>query len=276
MTPIVFQVHKLRGALNAGRIVLLASICGLAAGVPLAGSGLEALRPLASSAHAAEAAQPPAGMADQAEKRGYLGVQIEPVTAEVAESLGLAAAAGALVAEPKAGDPAAMAGILAGDVITAVDGTAVKDARDLVRQIGGMMPGTAVKLTVWRKGAEMTIALTLGEMPKPHAARAITPDAGAERIEAPRLGLMLAPAGQVAGGGSEGLVVMRVDPAGLASEHGVKGGDVILEVGGNKVATPADVRNAMSDAKKAGKRNVLIRLKSDDAVKFVTIPIARA
>ena len=92
----------------------------------------------------------------------------------------------------------------------------------------------------------------------------------------PKLGLMLAPAGQVAGSGSEGVVVTDVDPNGLASEHGFKTGDVILDVGGKKVANPLDVRNAIADAHKEGKRTILMRLKSDDATKFVAIPIDRA
>jgi serine protease Do len=88
---------------------------------------------------------------------------------------------------------------------------------------------------------------------------------------------MLAPADKVPSSGStEGVVVTNVDPNGLASEHGFKTGDVILDVGGKKVATPVDVRNAISDAKKNGKRAVLMRLKSDNAMKFVAIPIAQA
>jgi len=87
---------------------------------------------------------------------------------------------------------------------------------------------------------------------------------------------MLAPAGQVAGSGSEGVVVTEVDPNGLASEHGFKTGDVILDVGGKKVASASDVRNAMVEAKKDGKRSVLMRLKSQDATRFVAIPVARA
>ena len=87
---------------------------------------------------------------------------------------------------------------------------------------------------------------------------------------------MLAPAGEVAGSGSEGVVVIEIDPKGLASEHGVKTGDVILDVGGTKVGAPADVRNAIMDAHKNGKRTVLMRLKSDEVTKFVAIPIARA
>jgi serine protease Do len=208
--------------------------------------------------------------------RGWIGTQIQPVTAEIAESLGMKASEGALVTEPQANGPAAKAGILSGDVITAVNGHAVKDARDLARQIGAMAPGATAKLSIWRKGEEKSISLTLGELPKERAARAATTDSAPQGTDTPRLGLMLAPAAQVAGGGAEGVVVTNVDPNGPASEQGVKTGDVILDVGGKAVATPADVRNAISDAHKNGKRTVLMRLKSNDTTKFVAIPLARA
>ncbi len=107
--------------------------------------------------------------------RGWIGVQIQPVTAELAENLGLKAQQGALVAEPQANGPAAKAGILAGDVITSVDGTPVKDARDLAKQIGAMAPGATAKLVVWRSGEEKSISLTLGELPKEREARATSP-----------------------------------------------------------------------------------------------------
>jgi serine protease Do len=209
--------------------------------------------------------------------RGWIGVQIQPVTTEIAESLGMKRSDGALVAEPQAGSPAAKAGILSGDVITEVNGHAVKDARELAKQIGAMAPGNTAKLTLWRNGEEKTLSLTLAELLKEREARATSSDAGPNGSDVPKLGLMLAPAGKVPTSGStEGVVVTNVDPNGLASEHGFKTGDVILDVGGKKVATPVDVRNAISDAKKNGKRAVLMRLKSDNAMKFVAIPIAQA
>jgi serine protease Do len=208
--------------------------------------------------------------------RGWIGVQIQPVTADIAESLGMKGSEGALVTEPQAGGPAAKAGVISGDVITVVNGNTVKDARDLAKQIGAIASGSSVKLTVWRKGEEKSISLTLGELPKEREARTTMPDSDTTGTDVPKLGLMLAPAGQVAGSGSEGVVVTEVDPNGLASEHGIKTGDIIFDVGGNKVTSPADVRNAISDAYKNGKRTVLMRLKSNDATKFVAIPIARA
>jgi serine protease Do len=98
--------------------------------------------------------------------RGWMGVRIQAITADTADSLGLKKAEGVLVDEPQSGSPAAKAGVLAGDVITAIDGNEVKDARDLARKIGAMAPGTAVKLSVQRKGEEETLSLTLGQQPR--------------------------------------------------------------------------------------------------------------
>jgi serine protease Do len=228
----------------------------------------QSVLPTFSTAKAAEAA---------ASSRGWMGVQIQPVTSDIADSVGMKESKGALVAEPMADSPAAKAGIRSGDVITALNGNAVKDARDLATQIGGMAPGTPVNVTIWRDGAETSISMTLGEMPKERAARAkAMPQPAATGADTPKLGLMLASAEHVAGGGSEGVVVIDVDPNGLASGHGFKAGDVILDVGGKKVVTPVDVRNAIRDAQTNGKRAVLMRLKSDEVTRFVAIPIARA
>ena len=121
--------------------------------------------------------------------RGWIGVQIQPVTSDISEGLGLKGTEGALVAEPQTESPAARAGILSGDVITAVNGHAVKDARDLARQIGSMTPGATAKLTVWRKGEEKSFSLTLGELPKGREARAATSDSDTAKASLPKLGL---------------------------------------------------------------------------------------
>ena len=133
---------------------------------------------------------------------------------------------------------------------TAVKGHTVKDAHNSAKQIGTMTPGATVKLTVWRKGEEKSFSLTLGEMPKSREARATTPYSDTTGAGPPKLGLTPAPAAEVAGSGSEGVVVTEVDPNGPAAEQGLKSGDVILEVGGTKVATPVDVRKALGDAQR--------------------------
>jgi serine protease Do len=185
--------------------------------------------------------------------RGWIGVQVQPLNSDIAESLGMKGSEAALVAEAQADSPAAKAGVVSGDVITAVDGHAVKDARDLAKQIGATAPGAAVKLTLWRKGEEKKLSVTLGELPKERDARVVPPGSVPPGSGVPRLGLTLAPAAQVAGSGSEGVVVTQVDPNRLAAEHGLKTGDVILDVGGKKVASPADVRDAIGDAQKKRK-----------------------
>jgi len=208
--------------------------------------------------------------------RGWIGVQIQPVTSEIADSMGLKTTQGALVAEPQSDGPAAKAGILSGDVITAVNGTAVKDARDLARQIGALAPSSSVKLTVLRGGQERTLTVSLGELPAQREASATPASRDRSGTTVPRLGLTLAPAGQVAGSGSEGVVITNIEPNGIAAEHGMRTGDVILEVGGKKVGSPADIRTALGDAQKQGKRTVLMRVKSGDATKFVALPLGRA
>ncbi len=206
--------------------------------------------------------------------RGWIGVQIQPVTPDIADSLGLKKAEGALVAEPQANSPAQKAGIEAGDVITSVDGKEVKDARDLAKKIGALAPKASVKLTVLHKGAEKTLTLTLGELPNAKEARA---DAGANDSSADvgKLGLTLAPAARVSGAGAEGVVVTGVDSGGVAADHGFATGDVIVEIGGKSVSTPADVRDVVTSARTEGKRSVLVRVKKGDNMRFVALPLGR-
>ena len=208
--------------------------------------------------------------------RGWIGVQIQPVNADIADSLGLKKAEGALVAEPQPDGPAAKAGIQSGDVITAVNGQAVKDARDLAKKIAGMPPGTNVKLGVISKGTEKTVNVTLGELPRDQRRPRPTPrTATATAPMCRKLGLSLAPAGKVAGAGSEGVVVTQVDPDGPAAAQGFRTGDVILDVAGKRVTSPDEVRKAFADARTGGKRTILLRVKSGDNTRFVAVPLGR-
>jgi serine protease Do len=206
--------------------------------------------------------------------RGWLGVQVQPVTADIADSLGMKQARGAMVDNPQDGSPAAKAGIEAGDVITAVNGAEVKDARDLARNISMMAPGTSVKLDILHKGDAKTVTLALGEMPNDRQANAGETQSK-ETAGTPHLGLQLAPAGEVDGSGDMGVVVTAVDPQGPAAEHGFKTGDVILNVGGKTVSNSADVRAALTAAKESGKHSVLMRVKTADATRFVAVPLAK-
>jgi serine protease Do len=209
-------------------------------------------------------------------QRGWLGVQVQSVTTDIADGVGMKSAQGALVAEPQPEGPAVKAGILSGDVITSVNGQSVKDARDLAKQIGAMAPDSTIKLVILRSGEEKTMSVTLGELPKGRQARAGAEEHENASKDAPRLGLTLAPAPKVAGSSGEGVVVTAVDPDGRAAEQGFKIGDVILDVGGKAVSAPADVRKALSDAHANGRRTVLMRMKSEEGTRFVAVPIDRA
>ena len=211
--------------------------------------------------------------------RGWIGVQIQPVTTEIADSLGLKKAEGALVAEPQSNGPAAKAGIESGDVIIAVNGESVKDARELARTIGGLAPGNAVKLNVVHKGQDKVINLTLGQLPNTLEAKADTDNGdkgGATRgSDVPKLGMTVAPANSVAGAGKEGVVVTEVDPKSAAAERGFKEGDVILEVAGKTVASAGDVKDAITSARNDNKNSVLMRIKSGGSSRFVAVPLAK-
>jgi serine protease Do len=209
--------------------------------------------------------------------RGYIGVEIQPVNAEIAESLGLSTAAGALVAEPQSGGPAARAGIAAGDVIVSVNGERIKDSHELMRKIAGLAPGSSARMKILRNGNEETVAVTVTVAPVAAEARAKgTPpgdDGERPRAEGPRLGLSLAPAAGVLGSGMAGLVITQVEPDGRAARQGLDVGDVILEVAGRTMTTPADFQDALSTARNGGRRSVLTRFRSGERTRFVALPV---
>jgi serine protease Do len=202
--------------------------------------------------------------------RGWMGVQIQPVTQDIAASLGLKDDVGALVVEPQEASPALKAGLQSEDVIIAVDGQEVKDARDLARKIANFAPGKTVKIDVMRGGAQRSFDVKLEPYPEEQAANDKS-DGGA--LGEPRLGLTLAPAKDVAGAGDQGVVITNVDPSGAAADKGISQGDVILDVAGQHVATPAQVKAALEKATKDGKRAILVRVKTAQGSRFVAFPI---
>ena len=209
--------------------------------------------------------------------RGWIGVQIQPVTQDIADSMGLKQAQGALVADPQKDGPAAKAGIESGDVITAVNGQSIKDARELARIIGGIAPGSTAKLDVLHKGKNEVVSLTLGQLPNAQEAKAdIDADGkGATHgTDVPRLGLTVAPAGKTDGADKGGVVITKVEPKSAAADRGLKKGDVILEVAGKSVSTPGDVGEALEAARTDKRSSVLMRLRSGDASHYVAVPLA--
>jgi len=204
--------------------------------------------------------------------RGYLGVNIQPVTPEMAESMGMKSDKGAIVAEALPGTPAAEAGIKAGDVITKLNGQTVADASDLTRRIGSFKPKDKVELTYMRNGDEKTAQITLADQKNETVAKA---DASQAKDPA-ALGLQIAPAKDIAGAGDKGVAIVGVDPNGTAAEQGLATGNIILDVSGKPVATPADVKAGIADAKSQGRKAVMMRIQTADGARFVAVPFPKA
>lgn len=205
-------------------------------------------------------------------ERGWLGVQIQPVTADIAESLGLAEAQGALVTAPQDDAPAAKAGIQAGDVVTSVDGDMVKDPRDLAKKIAAMDPGKTVDITVWRNGKSETVKVELGTLPTDVAVA--TPDQD-EAPSAPQaeatldsFGLTVVPAET-----GSGLVITSVAPDSAAEERGLRAGDVIIAVNNQDVSKASDVVSIIDAAAKDGRKAALFQVENENRSRFVALPI---
>jgi serine protease Do len=204
--------------------------------------------------------------------RGWIGVQVQPVTEDIAGSLGLQRAEGALVDELQPDGPASKSGIKPGDVIQSITGEEVKDARDLAKKIAGIAPGQTATLGVFSDGSEKTVTLTVAKMPD----RTVTDRRPSREHHggAASLGLRLAPAAAIAGEGTRGVMVTDVDPDGPTAERGVHAGDVILDVAGKAVDNPFEVRDAVEQARSAGKQAILMRIKSGDTARYIAVPLA--
>ena len=173
-----------------------------------------------------------------------------------------------------AGSPAAKAGIEAGDVITAVNGKTITDARDLARTIGMMAPESTAKLDVLHKGERKTVTVTLAKLTSDQGPKGEHKSASNNAV--PKLGLTLAPATDVAGAGKEGVAVVGVNPEGPAAAQGLQTGDVILQVGNKTVSNPDEIKSALKDALAGGKHAVLMRVKNADGTRFVAVPVGKA
>jgi serine protease Do len=201
--------------------------------------------------------------------RGFLGVGIQDVTTDIADSVGLDRAYGALVTEPSAGGPAEQAGIKSGDVIIRVDGEDVEDALDLSRKISSKDPGTAVEITYWRGGQEATASVTLQQLTEDEAApeQPAQPEEPAAPAQS-SVGVTLVP-----NAGGEGLLIQEIDPSSIASEKGFQVGDTILEVDNKPVATPEEFESAIVAVRTAGRNTALVKAERDGNVRFIGLPV---
>lgn len=217
-------------------------------------------------------------------RRGWLGVNIQQVTDDLAESLGIGTSRGALVAGVTEGGPAEAAKIQPGDVIVEFDGKPIKEMRELPRIVANTPIGREVDVKVLRKGQETTLKVTLGRLEEGEKmAEAAAGDAPA--AEAPKpiekvLGLTLGALDDAAreqfkiGQDVKGVVVTAVEPGSPSAEKRIQAGDTIVEVAQEQVATPDDVAAAVKKLKDMGRKSALLLLANPSGeLRFVAVRV---
>jgi len=213
-------------------------------------------------------------------RRGWLGVRIQPVTDDIAESLGMAQARGALVAGIIRGGPVDDGTINAGDIILRFDGKDVEEMRDLPRAVADSPVGKEVDVVILRDGEEATVKVTLGRLEDGEQLASLDPDAGGTDAPelAPVLGMTLAPldderraAFEIAEN-VEGVVITEVMDDSVAADRQIEPGEVIVEIAQEAVETPQDVAEKIAGLKESGRRNALIMLAGKTGeLRFVTL-----
>jgi serine protease Do len=218
-------------------------------------------------------------------RRGWLGVRIQQVTPDIAESLGLKETTGAMVAGVNEGGPAETAKIRNGDIITKFNGQDVKEMKNLPRLVAETAIGKEVPVTLWRDGHEVIVQAKLGELPdEQKVASAAVPDKpeAAKPTEIASLGLQLSPLTPEnrdrfqLGADQKGVVIADVTANSSAAERGLKPGDVILEVQQEAVTSPADVQGRVDAVRKQNRKSVLMLVQSGDGLRWVPLSLATA
>jgi len=205
--------------------------------------------------------------------RGWLGVQIQEVTPEIADNLKLKEAKGALVAKVEKDSPAASAKLLPGDVITHLNGAEVKSVRDLPRLVANIKAGETSKFAVWRDGKEQQFAVKIGKAPSAEEM------AKADRKDGEVAGMQLGSLDQQMRqslGIQDGVIITSVVPGSAADKSGLDRGDVIVAIGNKPVANPGDVAKEVASAEKAQAKSVLLRVVNRQGTQFVALPVGKA
>jgi len=217
--------------------------------------------------------------------RGWLGVQIQSLTPEMAASLGIAEPKGAIVASVVPDSPAARAGFRQGDVIVAINGKDVTDSHEVTRRVAGLVAGKSASFGVVRNGARQSLAVTVGQRKDEQVASADEPQQGGTPASTP-------PTGKAMGLGLsamtpevrraynlddnlQGVLITKVDPESDAADKGIQPGDVLLSVSNKAVRTPQDVERSVAAAHSAGVKSVLLLVSTEGTSHFVAVDIGK-
>jgi serine protease Do len=204
--------------------------------------------------------------------RGYLGVQVAPLSPEVAKHLGLPSADGVVISKVSPSTPAAKAGLKDGDIVTALAGKAIKDARALQRIVAELPLGQPVDVTLWRDGVANKLSVTIEEQPRAYGLAAASTESGDQNSESSSLDKFgmtisqLTPERAKKLGFSEkttGVVITEVESQGVAAEAGLKKGAVILKVDQQPVKTVDEAQSSLE--KGSLEKGVLLQVKYPDA-----------
>jgi serine protease Do len=209
-------------------------------------------------------------------------VHIQALDEDLAESLGLEEANGALIAQVTPDSPAASAGLKQGDVILSYAGKQVDDLRDLTGAVADTEIGNQVDVVVWRDGSEQTLRAEIGQMPDREQMAALSGDGRQpEGSATPQLGVSLAELTAETRQRLElpaeagGVVVTDVQPGSPAAEKGLQSGDVIVEADRTQVSAPGMVAEAVRKAAERGDESILLLIQRDGQSRFVAVPLAR-
>jgi serine protease Do len=221
--------------------------------------------------------------------RGWIGVSIQPLDADIARSLGLEEPRGALIASVVPDGPAARAGLLQGDVILTFNGQRIEDSRDLTQRVGATAIGNSSRVEILRGGNRRTLNLRLQERPSeqtlaaanpgPNATPPEAPEGGAPGVAQSSLGVSVRPASAEdrtryeLGANEVGLVVTAVEPDSDAASKGIRVGDIILQAGGRSVRTAAELTTAVDAARRAS-RPLLLQVDGRAGRRFIAAEVS--
>jgi serine protease Do len=221
-------------------------------------------------------------------RRGWLGVRIQQVTPDIAESLGLhepeGAPSGALVAGVNPNGPADHAHIQNGDIILSFDGQALREMRTLPRVVAETPIDKSVPVEIWRAGKRQIVQVVVAEMPddqkQADATKPRSPAANPS-VDFSSFGMKLSPITDATrqkykiDAQQKGIVITDVSPDGTAADHGLKPGDVVVEVAQAPVATPADMQKRIDEARTNSRKSVLLLVQSADGLRWVPLPVPK-